>query len=108
MNDNTLNNKFDLNYWNEFYLSNGYENLPEWYYDFQKINNDEIDKWNVDSEILIVGVGTSSILEYLASKKFPFVTVLDYSESVIELLKRKYELEFDDWDCIQYLISPLS
>jgi hypothetical protein len=107
MNDCIINNKFDLNYWNEFYLSNGYENLPEWYYDFQKINYDEINKWNINSEILIIGAGTSSLLEYLSSKKFPYITVLDYSEPVIKFLKRKYEIEFQEWDCIYFLISSL-
>ena len=108
MNDYSINNKFEINYWNEFYASNGFENLPEWYYDFQKINNDEINKWNTNSEILIVGIGTSSIIEFLSSKKFPYVTILDYSEPVIELHKTKYELEFDEWDCnFNILISSL-
>ncbi len=100
MYENYLNVNFDVAYWNDFYKVNGFD-LPDWYFNFEKIKPEIIKKWDPDSEILIIGVGVSSILNHLIENKFSYVTVLDYSPPLIEYLRKKYSQlpECKEWDC---------
>jgi hypothetical protein len=95
-----LNAKFDVAYWNDFYKVNGFD-IPDLYFNLELIKSDIVEKWNPESEVLIIGAGVSSILNYLAERKFTYVTVLDYSPPLIEYLKMKFSriTECQDWDC---------
>jgi hypothetical protein len=98
-----LNVNFDIAYWNDFYNINGFD-LPDWYFNFEITKPEIVEQWKPESEILVIGAGVSSILNYLSNKNFPYVTVLDYSPPLIEYLKTVYSKkpECEDWDCKIY------
>lgn len=88
-------------YWEDFYKNGAL--TYDWYVNLENIQTDyfNIDQWDREAEILIIGVGSSSIIDCLIEKKFLHVTLVDYSEQLISKLKQKYESfeECEEWDC---------
>jgi hypothetical protein len=100
---------YSREYWENYYKENGFEGYDDWYFDMQNIkfkrfNFNTLDKSN---EIMIIGVGNSSLIDFLIDKSFQYVTLVDFSKTLIEHLRAKYENVklCEDWDCkYQYFI----
>lgn len=94
-------------FWENYYKQTGFD-ANDWYFPLVGLNSKllDISSLSKDSEILITGVGTSSILDYLMNNKFVGVTCVDFSESLIKHLKSKYESckDCSEWDCIELII----
>lgn len=93
---------YSLSYWEDFY-SKGVISY-DWYFNLENFNSAKfnIDSWDREAEILILGVGSSTITDYLISKQFLHVTLVDFSPKLISFLKQKYEhmKECEEWTCI--------
>lgn len=78
-------------FWNDFYTSKGIETF-NWYFDLTKLEIPEFNykQWSKESELLLIGSGTSSFLDYLNSKDIETVTLIDFSTVLVEKLKDKY------------------
>ena len=79
-------------FWDEFYLKRGKE-IINWYFDLTKIDFPEfsIKNLSLEDEILIIGPGNSSILDYLFNNNFENICLYDFSSELIEILKEKYK-----------------
>jgi hypothetical protein len=97
-------------YWEEYYKNCNLNIFSEWYFDLHSYNSNifDINKWDTNAEIIIIGVGNSKIIDYLISKKFVHVTLVDFSSTLIDNLKNKYENleECKEWDCnFKFILS---
>jgi len=104
--DNEFYVPFHLkSYWEQYYKNAATGENSEWYFDMTKFQSANFNFENFDrqAEIIILGVGNSKIVDYLISKKFLHVTMVDFSQYLIEQLKKKYEVlpECEEWDCIK-------
>lgn len=92
---------YTLNYWEEFY-SKGVITY-DWYFNLENIQKDyfNIDSWDRTAEILILGAGSSALTDYLISKQFLNVTLVDFSPKLVAFLRQKYEhlKECEEWTC---------
>ena len=54
------------NYWDEYYLKNNSMQF-EWYFDVTNYHSSyfDVNNWDKESEILIIGVGQSKIIDFL-------------------------------------------
>lgn len=90
-------------YWDEYYKYNMTKS-SDWYVDLLNFNSNlfNIKNIDIDSEILILGCGNSETIDYFISKKFPHVTLVDFSQVAIEYLKNKYQSleECKEWDFV--------
>ena len=89
-------------YWDTFYK----ENLSlqyDWYFELNllKTNNFDLKNLNQESEILLLGIGNSSLLDFFIKNKFNYITSLDFSPIIINYLKIKYENieQTSEYDC---------
>jgi len=87
-------------YWDEFYKENPNTNY-DWYFELNMLKSSYFDLTNLnpESEILIPGIGNSSIIEYFINNKFKYVTCVDFSSYLIKQLKEKYE---NKEECLEY------
>jgi hypothetical protein len=92
---------YSREYWEDYYKENGFSGTLDWYFELQGINlkNFNLDNLDRNSEIMIVGVGCSSLIDHLASEKFQYITLVDFSRRLIDYLKGKFEPHCDEWDC---------
>lgn len=91
MNINQIN-FLSNNFWNQHYLKNKFSTL-DWYFDLTKIklslfSFSEILK---ESEILVIGIGTSSIIEYFLINSYEKIIFIDNNKLLIDHLAVKYE-----------------
>lgn len=97
-------------YYFPFHLKNYWEKQhesittpEEWYIDLTTYYNKKfnINLWNKEQEILILGVGYSKLIDHLIAKNFKHVTLVDFSENLMNFLTNKYSnLEScAEWDC---------
>ena len=99
---------YSKSYWEDYYSSNteNLNQLDEWYIELTSYQSKafNINKWNKNSEIILLGAGNSKTNEYLISSKFLHVTLIDFSQSLINWLKRSYEHleQCKEWDCKHY------
>lgn len=86
-------------FWEDFYKSKGNETL-NWYFDITKLDIPEftIKSLSKDDEILILGPGTSTILDYLNDNDYENVTIVDFSEELINNLKNKFKNRSESWE----------
>lgn len=89
-------------YWNIFYKENNYKTV-DWYFELQNLSKNvfDLNSYNRDTEILVIGVGSSSITDILVKEKFSRCIFIDFCQGLIEHLADKY-LSNDslaDWDC---------
>ena len=92
-------------FWDNFYKNrNSYVHNINWYFDITKVNIDNFSLYNLskEDEILIVGAGLSSILDYFSENDYDKITVFDFSEELVKILTDKYN---KDWaiDCYDIL-----
>lgn len=87
-------------YWDEFYKDNTNTNY-DWYFELNILKSSYFDLINLnpESEILILGVGNSLIIDYFIKNKFKYVTCVDFSSHLIKQLKEKYE---NKEECLEY------
>lgn len=99
-------------FWETYYKQTGFNTNNDWYFPLINLPSKlfDLSSLSKDNEILITGVGTSSILDYLMNNKFIGVTCIDFSESLIKHLKSKYENSKDcsEWDCKLYNTKSLT
>ncbi len=103
LNNIELNISFSTEkYWDQFYKENSISNF-DWYFDTNLIKSNFYDMKNMklDSEILLLGVGTSNIIDTFIKNKFKYITSVDFSSYLIKQLKEKYEgnNESEEYDC---------
>jgi hypothetical protein len=93
-------------FWNKYYTNNKFSTI-DWYFKFQEADLKlfKLSSLPVDSEILILGCGTSSIIDYFLEKKYTRIIFVDFSTSLIDFLTDKYLNKKEnasivaDWDC---------
>ncbi len=99
---NFSNDKF----WNKYYANNKYATV-DWYFKLQDVELKlfKLSSVPIDSEILILGCGTSSIIDYFLEKKYSRIIYVDFCSNLIDFLTEKYlnkkenEKLVADWDC---------
>ena len=93
-------------FWDEFYLKRGKE-IINWYFDLTKIDFPEfsIKNLSLEDEILIIGPGNCSLLDYLFNNNFENICLYDFSIELIELLKEKYKNS--EWEIEEKDITTL-
>jgi hypothetical protein len=89
-------------FWEDYYKLN-IDYPTDWYFDLEnfKLKDFDISTWDRNSEIIILGVGNTKLIDYLIVNKFAHVTLVDFSSYLINHLKKKYETlkECAEWDC---------
>ena len=85
-------------FWENFYKNHGQDSPNiNWYFDLTKFqtNDFSLSNLNKDQEILIVGAGLSSTLDYLDNNGFEDITIFDFSEELQKILTEKYNKEWE-------------
>lgn len=117
--NNMSPNKFELNnkkedyyernfssvdFWSEFYRFNKYDTY-DWYFPFDKVNLKcfNISKIDKKSEILVLGVGTSNLINNFFENEFTQIIFIDFVQELIDHLSEKYlnheKISGWNWDC---------
>ena len=92
-------------FWDNFYKNrNPYVPNINWYFDITKvkIDNFSLNNLSKEDEILILGAGLSSILDYFNQNDYEKITIFDFSDELVKILTDKYS---KDWaiDCYDIL-----
>ena len=92
-------------FWDNFYKNRSpYNPNINWYFDITKVNieNFSLHNFAKEDEILVLGAGLSSILDYFDKNDYINITVFDFSEVLVKILNDKYK---KDWaiDCYDIL-----
>ena len=85
-------------FWENFYKNLGQDNNNiNWYFDLTKLQSKDFSIRNLtkDDEILLIGAGLSSTLDYLDNNGFQNVTIFDFSEELKKILEEKYNKEWE-------------
>lgn len=99
-------------FWDAYYKRTDFK-TNDWYLQIEKIplKKFNFSKYTSESEILMVGIGTSSIIDYLIECGYKKVIFVDFCEDLINYLSDKY-LNNDkyskitaDWDCKIILVK---
>ena len=93
-------------FWDNFYKNNSQDNSNiNWYFDLTKLSSKDFSIRNLskEDEILLVGPGLCSTLDYLDKNGYQNVTIFDFSEELTKILTEKYnkEWEIDPFDIIE-------
>ena len=88
---------------NNFYKNNIQDNNNiNWYFDLTKLQSNDfsLKKLSKEDEILLIGPGLSSTLDYLDNNGYQNITIFDFSEELTQYLIEKYnkEWEIDPFD----------
>ena len=95
-------------FWDNFYRTRKKDNKNiNWYFDITKvkIKDFSLNDLTKDDEILLIGPGFSSILDYLNDNGYSTVTIFDFSEELKGILTQKYNKE---WEVESYDITKLN
>ena len=85
-------------FWDNFYKNHSKDgNNINWYFDLTKFHSNDFSLRNLskEDEILIVGPGLSSTLDYLDSNGYQIITIFDFSEELTKILIEKYNKEWE-------------
>lgn len=92
-------------FWNMFYHESKFKTV-DWYFELQNLNKSvfDLNNYKRDTEILVVGVGTSSLIDILIKENFSRCIFIDFCQGLIDYLGEKYlSIEsLADWDCKYY------
>ncbi len=95
------------------FWENFYKNLPDnnninWYFDLTKLQINDFSLRNLkkDDEILILGSGISSTLDYLDKSGYDKITIFDFSEELKKILDKKYNENWETMTCDITTIDP--
>ena len=95
-------------FWDNFYRNRNKDNRNiDWYFDIIKhpISGFSLKELSKEDEILLIGPGLSSILDYLDSNGFTTVTIFDFSEELKSILRERYNKE---WEIESFDITKLN
>ena len=86
-------------FWNNFYknIIKNHNNI-NWYFDVTKAKITDFSLSNISvkhDEILLIGPGLSSILDYLNNNGYTKITIFDYSEELKKIISEKYNKEWE-------------
>ena len=86
-------------FWEDFYKTKVNETL-NWYFDITKLEIPEFSVKSIskDDEVLVLGPGNSSFLDYLNENDYDKITIIDFSEELIKNLQNKYKDRSDNWE----------
>ena len=89
----------ESSFWDTFYRNHIQQQDSSninWYFDLTTYSNSEfsLNNFSKDDEILIVGAGLSSTLDYFESKEFDKISIFDFSQELIKFLQNKYNNEW--------------
>ena len=90
----------ESSFWDTFYKNHiqqqEFSNI-NWYFELTSFSNSEFSLKNFtkEDEILIVGAGLSSTLDYFDYNGFDKIAIFDFSEELIKILQNKYN---KDWE----------
>lgn len=80
-------------FWNSFYKEKNEGNI-NWYFDLTKIKEFKIEEnVTLQDELLIVGPGLTSILDYLKNNDYQLVTMYDFSEELVKIIRKRYDIQ---------------
>ena len=90
----------ESSFWDTFYQNHIQQQDSSninWYFDLTTYSNSEFSLRNFtkEDEILIVGAGLSSTLDYFDSNEFDKIAIFDFSEELIKILQNKYNKEWE-------------
>ena len=95
-------------FWDNFYRNRkkDFKNI-DWYFDITKIKIKDFSLTDLtkEDEILLIGPGFSSILDYLNDNGYATVSIFDFSEELKKILTEKYNKE---WEIESYDITQLN
>ena len=95
-------------FWNNFYKNNIQDNNNiNWYFDLTKLQSNDFSLKNLskEDEILLIGPGLSSTLDYLDNNGYENITIFDFSEELTKILSDKYNKE---WEIANYDITNIN
>ena len=95
-------------FWDSFYKNHIQQQDSSninWYFDLTTFSTPEfsLKKFSKEDEILLVGAGLSSTLDYFDSNGFDNITIFDFSEELANILKNKYVII--DKGCLDCILS---
>ena len=85
-------------FWDNFYKNINKDNYNiDWYFDLTKVKINDFSLINLskDEEILLLGAGLSSILDYLNNYEFNKVVICDFSKELKNILTERYNKEWE-------------
>ena len=86
-------------FWDNFYKNHSQDNNNiNWYFDITKLQSNDFSIGNLskdDDEILLIGPGLSSILDYLNNNGFENITIFDFSTELKNILIQKYNKQWE-------------
>ena len=90
----------ESSFWDTFYQNHIQQQDSSninWYFDLTTFSNSEFSLRNFtkEDEILIVGAGLSSTLDYFDSNEFDKIAIFDFSEELVKILQNKYNKEWE-------------
>ena len=90
----------ESSFWDTFYQNHIQQQDSSninWYFDLTTYSNSEFSLRNFtkEDEILIVGAGLSSTLDYFDSNEFDKIAIFDFSEELVKILQNKYNKEWE-------------
>ena len=100
----------ESSFWDTFYKNHfqqqEFSNI-NWYFELSSFSNSEFSLKNFtkEDEILIVGAGLSSTLDYFDYNGFDKIAIFDFSEELIKILQNKYN---KDWEISRVDITELN
>ena len=86
-------------FWDKFYKENDQTNI-NWYFDITKIKEFNIkENISTEDELLIVGPGLTSALDFFKNNGYDKIEMYDFSEQLVKIIKNRYNLNEDSsWD----------
>jgi hypothetical protein len=98
-------------FWDNFYKNQIQDNNNiNWYFDLTKLqtNDFSLKNFKKDDEILLIGPGLSSTLDYLDNNNFLNVTIFDFSEELTRILSEKYNKDNKEWEIDTFDITTVN
>ena len=85
-------------FWDNFYKNRNKDSYNiNWYFDITKvkINDFSLNDLSKDDEILLLGAGLSSILDYFNDNGYNKITIYDFSQELKKIIRERYNKEWE-------------
>lgn len=90
-------------FWEKYYKKINLDEYDDWYFELHKHRSKlfNINSFELETEILLLGVGNSKMADTFLQKNFTHISMVDFSEKLIDWIKSKYEKNelCEEWDC---------
>ena len=99
---------YSKEFWDNFYKNRNQKmNNINWYFDLTKVKLNEFSLKDISKEkdILLIGAGLCSTLDYFNNNNYDKITIFDFSEELKSILVERYN---KDWDIESYDITEVS